>query len=118
MTPEEVPDALVEKAKPILRDLLATEGAFVPQGHPRLDHVARRILAAVLPEIQAQALRDAAGDVAREVGIVWPSQWHSDVAEAASYAAEVLRANARAVREGKPAPYAARLSATTEEPGE
>lgn len=67
-------------------------------------------------EVKAQAYEDAAGDVAREVGIVWPSQRHSDVTEAASYAAEVLRANARAVREGKPTPYAPRLTATTEEP--
>jgi hypothetical protein len=100
----EVPDELVANAV----------DAWHAAGDMLLDDVLRSLLAAVLPEIQAHVLEEAATTVAREVGVVWPSQRHADVGEAASYAAEVLRANARAAREGKPAPYAARPTTTTE----
>jgi len=47
---------------------------------------------------RASVLRDAADTVLREVGKVWPSDRHPDVFEAAEYAAEVLRAEAREAR--------------------
>ena len=58
MNASEVPDELVELAEPALREMLATEGVFVPVGHPRLDHVGRRILAAVLPLYGAALMRE------------------------------------------------------------
>lgn len=61
MRAEEVPDELVEAAKPALRELLATEGVFAAADHPRFDFVARRILAAVLPLYEA-AVRKAMVD--------------------------------------------------------
>lgn len=59
MTPDDVPDALVEKAARVLNDRAGgwdgDWAEFVPE--------ARHALAAVLPEIQAQALREAAVEV-------------------------------------------------------
>ena len=118
MSPAEVPAELVEKAAqevwgpPGLRWSDVVDEDFATEGRDMI----RTALVAVLPEVQAQALEEAATTVVREVGIVWPSQRHADIGEAANYAAEVLRANARAEREGKHVPYAARLATTTEEP--
>lgn len=54
MSPEDVPAELVERAKPALRDLLATEGVFPPADHPRFEFVARRILTAILKDDMAR----------------------------------------------------------------
>lgn len=68
MTPAEVPDALVEKAARARWDAEPTTGLFKRyddlDDHTRelLDNAERHALAAVLPEIRAQALNDAAND--------------------------------------------------------
>lgn len=59
MRPEEVPDELVEKAKPYVSGMVQTQNEWG-------DALVRRIIAAVLPEIQAQALREAAAEMEAE----------------------------------------------------
>lgn len=97
MRPEEVPAEWVELVEFPLREMLATDGVFVPLGHPRLDHVGRRILAAVLPLAQAAALR--------ELATMMPADWQrpngpADLARA--HADHVLECRCAEEREGSP----------------
>lgn len=95
MRPEDVASELVEKA--------AREIGRLPNAtHLNSRQAAKVALAAVLPEIQAQALRDAA-DAARSLGIMAGSR--IDVGERAS-----LWLHGRAFAVENP------LTATTEEP--
>lgn len=104
MKAEDMPAELVEAAVRALVDQAAAEAPHLPveaiakAGKANLDFTARVILAAVLPEIQAQALEEAA-DV---------FEWARDDAD---YAAFQGWLRDRAIEKRA----AARLAATTEE---
>lgn len=80
MNPADVPAELVEKVRPILAELLATEGVFVQADHPRFDHVGRRILAAVLPEVRAQAKVEAVTEARKVISqyLATAEKWRYD----------------------------------------
>jgi hypothetical protein len=68
MSPEDVPAELVEKAAEEIAGSWDGNYVFMPTAR----EMARAALAAVMPEIQAQALRDAADDVSAAPH--WPDE--------------------------------------------
>lgn len=117
MKPEDVPAALVEKAARAMREahtrsrLVTTWEGTTESVRDQWRNDARHALAAVLPEIQAQALRDAADrlhartdGVNREGTKGWPERHREVYAHAIDEASDALREDA------------ARLTDTTEEP--
>lgn len=86
--PEDVPAELVEKAAREITDYLHSKGDWIPPQHWQ---IARYVLAAVLADIQAQAWAEG-------YGVGYEDQRYRDT-----------------TRPHPENPYAARLTATTEE---